>query len=87
MNAIALKFLPDKDNAPVVIASGAGFLGEKIHEIAKANDVPIVKEEFLSSALMQVPVGKEIPEALFKSVAVVFSFLYKLENELKSRRV
>ena len=87
MNAVALKFLPDKDNAPVVIASGAGFLGNRISEIAKANNVPVVKEEFLSSALMRVPVGQEIPEPLYKSVAVVFSFLYKLENELKSRRI
>ena len=83
MNAVALKFLPDKDNAPVVVASGAGFLGEKIQEIAKANQVPIFKEEFLASALMQVKVGQEIPEPLYKAVAVVFSFLYKLENELK----
>ena len=42
MNAVALKFLPDKDNAPVVIASGAGFLGNRIGEIAKANNVPVV---------------------------------------------
>ncbi len=87
MNAVALKFLPDKDNAPVVVASGAGFLGDKIQEIAEANAVPIVKDEFLSSTLMRVPVGQEIPEDLYKSVAVVFSFLYKLENELKSRRI
>ncbi len=87
MNAVALKFLPDKDNAPVVVASGSGFLGDKIHEIAEANNIPIVKDEFLSSTLMRVPVGQEIPEDLYKSVAVVFSFLYKLENELKSRRI
>ncbi len=87
MNAIALRFLPESDNAPVVVASGAGFLGERIHEIAKSHKIPIVKEEFLSSALMQVPVGQEIPEALYKSVAIVFSFLHKLENELKSERI
>ncbi|HMV45347.1 MAG TPA: EscU/YscU/HrcU family type III secretion system export apparatus switch protein [Leptospiraceae bacterium] len=86
MNAVALKFIPEKDNAPRVIASGSGFLGDKIHQIAELNQVPILQDETLASSLLQVPVGKEIPEALYKSVAVVFSFLYKLENELKSRQ-
>ncbi|MBP9885916.1 MAG: EscU/YscU/HrcU family type III secretion system export apparatus switch protein [Leptospiraceae bacterium] len=83
MKAVALMFLPDKNSAPVVVASGAGFLGNKIEEIAKANQVPIVKDEFLASTLLQVPIGQEIPEPLYKAVAVVFAFLYKLENELK----
>lgn len=83
MKAVALMFLPDKNSAPVVVASGAGFLGNKIEEIAKANQVPIVKDEFLASTLLQVPIGQEIPESLYKAVAVVFGFLYKLENELK----
>lgn len=83
MNAIALKFVPEKDNAPVVVASGVGFLGDKIKEIANANNVPIIKDEFLTSTLIRVPVGQEIPESLYKAVATVFSFLYKLENELK----
>jgi len=83
MNAVALMFLPDKNSAPVVVASGAGFLGNKIEEIAKANQVPIVKDEILASTLLQVPIGQEIPESLYKAVAVVFGFLYKLENELK----
>jgi flagellar biosynthesis protein len=87
MNAVALRFLPESDDAPVVVASGSGFLGEKIHNIAKANQVPVIKEEFLASTLMQVPVGQEIPEALYKSVAVVFGFLFKLENELKSKGI
>jgi len=52
-----------------------------------ANDVPIVKDKDLSSTLLRVPVGQEIPETLYKSVAVVFSFLYKIENELKSKRI
>ena len=60
MKAVALMFLPDKNSAPVVVASGAGFLGNKIEEIAKANQVPIVKDEFLASTLLQVPIGQEI---------------------------
>ena len=37
MIAVALKFLPEKNSAPIVVASGAGYLGEKINEIALAN--------------------------------------------------
>lgn len=87
MNAVALKFIADKDKAPKVIASGSGFLGDKIHQLAKINNIPIFRDEILSSTLMNVPIDEEIPESLYQSVAVVFSFLYKLENELKSRVV
>lgn len=83
MNAVALQFLPDKNLAPIVVASGSGYLGDKIAEIALASQVPIVKDKFLSSTLLHVPIGEEIPEPLYKAVATIFAFLYKLENELK----
>ena len=87
MIAVALKFLPEKDSAPIVVASGSGFLGERISEIAMGALSFSVKDKDLSSTLLRVPVGQEIPETLYKSVAVVFSFLYKIENELKSKRI
>lgn len=84
MISVALKFIPEKNDAPVVVASGAGFMGEKIQEIAKQNDVKIVKDEGLAEALYQVPVGEEIPENLYKAVAVIFSYIYKLEKHIKT---
>lgn len=83
MISIALKFTPENDNAPKVIASGDGIIGEKIYQIAKTRNIPIHKDKFLAKSLSSVPIDEEIPESLYKAVASVFSYLYKIENRLK----
>ena len=83
MISIALKFIPGEDAAPKVIASGDGFLGNRITEIAKLNNISIIKDENLAKILHKVPVGTEVPENLYKAVAAIFSFIYNLENGLK----
>lgn len=83
MISIALKFIPEKDNAPKIIASGEGFLGDKIYQIAKKKNIPIYKDPSLAKTLSNLPLDSEIPEPLYKAVALVFSYIYKIENELK----
>lgn len=84
MISVALQFLPESDQAPKIIASGEGFLGKKIFEIAKINKIPIVKDDQLAKMLYNEPIGTEIPENLYKAVAAIFSYIYKIENELKN---
>ncbi len=83
MISVALKFLPEKDIAPKIIASGEGFLGDKIYQIAKKKNIPIHKDPILSKALSNLPIDSEIPVSLYKAVALVFAFVYKIENRLK----
>jgi FlhB-like protein len=82
MIGVALKYLPDEDLAPRIVASGEGLFGSKILELARIHKVPVVKDSNLAKSLVQLPVGEEIPENLYKAVAAVFSFIYNLENEL-----
>ncbi len=84
MISVALQFLPESDQAPKIIASGEGLLGKKIFEIAKINKIPIVKDDQLAKMLVKEPIGTEIPENLYKAVAAIFSYIYKIENELKN---
>ena len=77
--AIALRY-EKGSGAPVVVAKGRGTIGEKIVEIAKANDIPIEENEILAGALSKVELGEEIPPDLYKAVAEVLVFVLRLSG-------
>jgi flagellar biosynthesis protein len=79
--AIALKYDKDKDSAPRVIAKGMRLKAEKIREIAKQYNIPIMKNLPLANALYRVDVGQEVPEELYDAVAEVLNFVYALQQE------
>ena len=77
--AAALKY-GLQDAAPVVTAKGEGFVAQRIAEIARAADVPIVEDAALVSALLSLELGQEIPVELYEAVARILSWIYKLEK-------
>ena len=79
--AIALKYDRESMAAPVVLAKGKGFLALKIREIAKEARIPIVERKPLARALYSsAEIGKAIPYELFRAVAEVIAYVYKLKN-------
>ena len=79
--AVALHY--DKKGAPRVVAKGRGSIGEKIIEIARANDIPIEQNEVLAGALSKVELGDEIPPELYKAVAEVLVFVLRLSGRIR----
>ncbi|MEZ5765379.1 MAG: EscU/YscU/HrcU family type III secretion system export apparatus switch protein [Xanthobacteraceae bacterium] len=77
--AVALHY--DKQGAPRVVAKGRGTIGEKIIEVARANDIPIEENEVLAGALSNVELGDEIPQDLYKAVAEVLIFVLRLSGQ------
>lgn len=84
--AIALKYDKAKDNAPRVVAKGLRLKAEKIREIAKRKDIPVMKNVALANALFRVDVGQEVPEELYDAVAEVLNFVYALQQESKQKK-
>jgi flagellar biosynthesis protein len=74
---VAVALLYDGSDAPKVVASGQGWLGEKIVETAREHGVPIEENPALAQALSSIEIDEEIPEALYRAVAEVLSFLLK----------
>ncbi len=72
--AVALKYDPNKNNAPVVIASGSGYIADKVVEIAEENGVPVYKDDSLSVMLSQLDMGTEVPEELFSSIVNIYIY-------------
>ena len=67
--------------APKVIAKGAGFIAERIKEIAKENGVPIVEDKPLAQTLFKiVETGGFIPVDLYRAVAGVLAYVYRLKG-------
>ena len=84
--AVALKYDRLTMKAPTVVAKGKGFMALRIREIAKENGIPILERKPLARALYaSVEVGKEIPYDLFKAVAEVLAYVYKLKNPHANR--
>jgi flagellar biosynthesis protein len=79
--AVALHY--DRQGAPRVVAKGRGAIGEKIIEVAKANNIPIEENEVLAGALSNVEIGDEIPQELYKAVAEVLIFVLRLSGRVR----
>lgn len=79
--AAALRYDATKENAPRVVAKGQGNTAENIIKIAELHNLPIKKDEDLIELLSKVELDKEVPEALYKAVAEVFAFIYKVSKE------
>lgn len=72
--AIALRY--DGDGAPKVTAAGRQALADRIRKLAAEAGIPEYPDPELAEVLAQVPLGEEIPEALYLAVAQVIAFSY-----------
>lgn len=78
-NAVALAYLAGSA-APKVVATGSGLIAEAIIERAREHGVFVHESKELVSLLMQVDLDQQIPPALYRAVAELLAWLYRLEN-------
>ena len=81
--AVALSYTPEEE-APKVIATGKGYLAEKILEAAKENNIPIHEDEKVAGVLSKLGVGEYIPQELYEVVAEILVFVDNMDN-IKSK--
>jgi flagellar biosynthesis protein len=81
--AVALEYKPS-DTAPKVIATGQGYIADKIIDVAKEADVPIHKDTKLARSLSILDVGEYIPPELYSVVAEVLVFVDSMDR-IKSK--
>lgn len=73
--AVALSYDEERGLAPAVVASGSGFLAERIVELAVENGVPVYEDNSLANVLSQMEVGSEIPPGLYQLVVDIYVYL------------
>ena len=82
--AVALRYRPDKDPAPVVLAKGVDEVAARIVRKAEECKIAIVENVPLARALYaSTELNQEIPQELYNAVAEVLVYLYKMDKSLK----
>lgn len=78
--AVALQYRPEF-NAPKIIAKGMRLLAERIKEIAEKNEIPIIENVTVAQTLYKnCEIGQEIPPELYKAVAEILAYVYKIKD-------
>jgi len=79
--AVALKYDPQKNAAPIVTAKGQGFVAEEILRRAAEHGVPIQEDASLVEVLSKLDLQQEIPPELYQIVAEILSFVYRSDRK------
>ena len=79
--AVAIHYAMEEGAAPRLVAKGKNYLAGRIRQKAIENQVPIVENPPLARALYSsVEIGQEIPSHLYRAVAEILAYIYKLMN-------
>ncbi|MSS72936.1 MAG: flagellar biosynthesis [Candidatus Latescibacteria bacterium] len=81
--AAALRYRRDTDVVPRVTAAGRGLVAEKIIALAKEAGIPIHEDASLVEVLARLDVGSEIPVELYRVVAEILAFVYRMDRQWK----
>lgn len=80
--AIAIQYDPEKMNAPIVVAKGAGLIAQRIRRLALEHSVPVVERKPLAQLLYkQVEINQPVPDESYAAVAEVLAYVYQLKGK------
>jgi flagellar biosynthesis protein len=77
---VALCYDPGRDRAPKVAGKGQGAVAEKILEVARQHNIPVRQDKDLLEILAQLNLHSEVPSQVYKAVAEILAFVYRLTN-------
>lgn len=75
--AVALRY--EGEGAPVVVASGMGYMAERMIEVAAESGVPIYEDNSLATMLSQLALGQEIPDALYQAIVEIYVYFLNFD--------
>jgi len=80
--ACALKYVAEEMDSPMLIAKGTELIAKKIIDIAKEHSVPVIENPPVARALFRMcDINQPIPPELYKAVAEILMFVYKMKNK------
>lgn len=84
--AVALRYKPNNDSVPVVVAKGKNLVAERIKEVAGEYELIIVESASLTrSVYYSTEIGQEIPAGLYVAVAQVLAYVYQIKEYKKGK--
>ena len=83
--AVALSYDEEGQAAPVIVASGVGYMARRIIQAAKDNGVPIYEDNSLATVLTQLDLGTEIPEELYAAIVDIYVYFLNYGKTKKEK--
>jgi flagellar biosynthesis protein len=83
--AVALKYDSEKENAPVVVASGYGEVAKNIIAVAEKNGIPVYRDDSAASLMCMLKVGSNIPPELYEVIASIYVSILKSSDSLRKK--
>lgn len=80
--AAVLKYKHQIDRAPTLVAKGRGIVADRIVEMARKHRIPVESDPALVEVLSQLDIDQEIPPDLYRAVAQVLAYVYKMTKKL-----
>ena len=84
--AVALRYDPQEDSAPVLVAKGKGYIAERIIALAREHGIFVHPDPALVALLMEVELSEQIPPQLYQVVSRVLAMVYRVNRELAQQR-
>lgn len=84
--AVAIKYDVKKDRAPRVTAKGRSLVADRILAEAKKNGVPVYQNKSLVNMLMALEIDREIPPELYRIIAEILAYVYRIDKKMGGRR-
>lgn len=82
--AVALEYKPETSAAPRVVAKGRDLIAQRIKQLGREYDIPMVENVSLARALYRsVELEQDIPPALYKAVAEVLAYVFRIRKKLQ----
>ena len=79
--AVALRYVREEQEAPIVVAKGQDLVALKIRELAEQNGIPVFEDPPLARSMFaQVSVDSVIPQIFYKAVAELLQKIYASKN-------
>lgn len=85
-SAVALKYNPEKDYSPIVVAAGHGHAAERIISLADESGVPIYRDDSAAAVLTMLDVGQGVPPKMYSVVAAIYVEVMKLAKERQEEK-
>lgn len=85
-SAVALKYNPEKDYSPIIVASGHGHAAERIITLADESGVPVYRDDSAAAVLTMMNVGQGVPPEMYSVVAAIYVEVMRLAKENKDKR-
>lgn len=82
-SAVALRYNPEKDYSPVVVAAGHGHVAERIIALADENGVPVYRDDSTAAVLTMLNVGQGIPPEMYSVIAGIYVEVMKIAHDKK----